>query len=173
MDKKHSGAVLHCMYWGDSCASNSLYFSRSLPDLICQICLHYVLQVEGQINYFRLQHIYVYLLHMIIACVISPTDLPAGLSHSPTTGVVVPYSSAALPTGTFPHAGSSSSLKESATTQVTFAHARTRTLSCGLEESASDSMRYMQSLPTMEGPVTFVAPELAEEVLMDVSGLLV
>ncbi|KAK2181741.1 hypothetical protein NP493_383g02026 [Ridgeia piscesae] len=96
-------------------------------------------------------------------------DLPAGLSHSPTTGVVVPYSSAALPTGTFPHAGSSSSLKESATTQVTFAHARTRTLSCGLEESASDSMRYMQSLPTMEGPVTFVAPELAEEVLMDKS----
>ncbi|KAK2144674.1 hypothetical protein NP493_4147g00003 [Ridgeia piscesae] len=27
----------------------------------------------------------------------------------------------------------------------------------------------MQSLPTMEGPVTFVAPELAEEVLMDKS----
>ena len=29
----------------------------------------------------------------------------------------------------------------------------------------------MQSLPTMEGPVTFVAPELAEEVLMDVSSI--
>ena len=29
----------------------------------------------------------------------------------------------------------------------------------------------MQSLPTMEGPVTFVAPELAEEVLMDVRSI--
>ena len=78
MDKKHSGAELHCMYWGDSCASNSLYFSRSLPDLICQICLHYVLQVEGQINYFRLQHVYVYLLHMIIACVYFPNRSSRG-----------------------------------------------------------------------------------------------
>lgn len=99
--------------------------------------------------------------------IVFPTDLPSGLSHSPTTGVVVPYTSAGA--GTFPHVGSNSSLKESSAAQVTFAHTRTRTLSCGLEESASDSMRYMQSLPTMEGPVTFVAPELAEEVLMDVS----
>ena len=95
-----------------------------------------------------------------------PPDLPSGPSASPT-GVVVPYTSQGLPTGALHRAGSNSSLKDTSMMQVSFT--RTRTLSCGYEES--ESARYMQSLPTMEGPVTFVAPELAEEVLMDVSSI--
>ena len=100
-----------------------------------------------------------------------PPDLASGPSPIPT-GVVVPYSSQGLPTGAALHrAGSNSSLKDTSMTSMTqVSFARTRTLSCGYEES--ESARYMQSLPTMEGPVTFVAPELAEEVLMDVSSIL-
>ena len=37
-----------------------------------------------------------------------------------------------------------------------------------LETSPPPSMMYAQSPPNMEGPITFVAPELAEETLMDV-----
>ena len=39
----------------------------------------------------------------------------------------------------------------------------------GLETSPPPSLMYAQSPPNMEGPITFVAPELAEETLMDVS----
>ena len=38
-----------------------------------------------------------------------------------------------------------------------------------LETSPPPSLMYAQSPPNMEGPITFVAPELAEETLMDVS----
>jgi len=48
---------------------------------------------------------------------------------------------------------------------------RRRTYSAGgyFEDSPGKTMAFAQSPPNMEGPIMFVAPELAEETLMDVS----
>lgn len=42
-----------------------------------------------------------------------------------------------------------------------------------METSPPSSLLYAQSPPNMEGPITFVAPELAEDTLMDVRMFLI
>ena len=92
-------------------------------------------------------------------------SLSAFSAQSPTgNNMMVPYSGSNT---SLNRVGSNSSLGAERG-DPTFRRQRTYS-GCGLEDSSPSSLPYTHSPGNMEGPITFVAPELAEETLMDVS----
>ena len=109
-------------------------------------------------------------------------DIPGykQLSQSPPGNKMVPYTGS---NSSLNHNNSNTSLRDLsdlATRQRRPSNgndeacSRQRSYSSGCyEDSPAHTMTFAQSPPNMEGPIMFVAPELAEETLMDVRNIVV
>lgn len=124
--------------------ANSLSNSSKLPSAHW---LHPIIQVSPIIDPSHVQPALILHLFPVPGCV------------SPSNNSMVPYSSSQ---GSLHHVASAPGLRDRTTSL-----SRQRRLS-GAEEAPSN-LPFTQSPPNMEGPIMFVAPELAEETLMDVS----
>ena len=129
-------------------------------DIILQSCLLLWIHTNA-ISYTRVRCVAITVEHSVrMSCLVWWT-VPSGPSTSST--MVVPYSGSQ---GSLHHTSTNPSLRERA---PSFPRQRHLSGPQAGEEAPPSSLPYAQSPPNMEGPIMFVAPELAEETLMDVS----
>ena len=113
--------------------------------------------------------LYMYAKCLQITQISFSAGFPTHLSSSPVGGIMVPYSSSP---SSLPRESPVSNARERSNSlkdrSGSFDKGARRSSPYEVE-SPTSRVPYCQSPPNMEGPISFVAPELAEETLMDVS----